>query len=184
MPELICCQLLIFSSPPDEEEEFRSFCSNILEPGNQAPPPATIPIASKHLPVKSSSAAEPPRQSTAVSVKAPSLAMATSIKRVKPAYVQTLRPETANVAEDDVRLSYAQLFFNTFNGFEKEDLGEKLRAYCVDDCSMSVKWIGERGEHLFLLFATDVRLCLQCLTNVCAIITFLLCFIVQLYLCN
>lgn len=73
--------------------------------------------------------------------------MATSIKRVKPAYVQTLRPETANVSEDDIRLSYAQLFFNTFNGFEKEDLGEKLRAYCVDDCSMSVKWIGERGKY-------------------------------------
>lgn len=72
-------------------------------------------------------------------------AMSNSIKCVKPAYVQTLRPETSNVSDDDVRLSYAQLFFNTFNGFEKEDLGAKLRAFCVDDCSMSVKWIGERG---------------------------------------
>jgi hypothetical protein len=68
-----------------------------------------------------------------------------SIKRVKPAYVQTLRPESAQVLDDDVRLTYARTFFNAFNGFEMEDIGCKLAKYCVDDCVMTVKWIGEKG---------------------------------------
>jgi len=69
-----------------------------------------------------------------------------SIKRVKPAFVQSLRPEFASVSDDDIRLNYAKLLFNAFNGLEKEDLGQKLRAICVEDCFMSVKWIGDKGE--------------------------------------
>ncbi len=70
----------------------------------------------------------------------------TSIKRVKPAYVQSLRPESSNVLDDDIRLSYAKLLFNAFNGLEKTDLSQKFRALCVDNPCMSVKWIGDKGK--------------------------------------
>jgi hypothetical protein len=60
--------------------------------------------------------------------------------------MQTLRPESAQVPEDDIRLTYARTFFNAFNGFEMEDIGGKLAKYCVEDCVMTVKWLGEKGR--------------------------------------
>ena len=83
-------------------------------------------------------------------------AVPTSIKRVKPAYVQSLRPESSSVSDDDIRLSYAKLLFNAFNGLEKQDLSQKFRALCVDDPSMSVKWIGDKGNSIWSMSETNM----------------------------
>ena len=83
-------------------------------------------------------------------------AVPTSIKRVKPAYVQSLRPESSSVSDDDIRLSYAKLLFNAFNGLEKKDLSQKFRALCVDDPSMSVKWIGDKGNSIWSMSETNM----------------------------
>eukprot|EP01032_Pedospumella_encystans_P027142 gene27142-30683_t len=124
----------------DEEDEFRNFCLNLLEPGQIDPnvsPRSNIMFA---MEAKASGGATD--RSGGQIFKAG--AVPTSIKRVKPAYVQSLRPESSSVSDDDIRLSYAKLLFNAFNGLEKKDLSQKFRALCVDDPSMSVKWIGDK----------------------------------------
>lgn len=69
-----------------------------------------------------------------------------TIKRVKPTFMHSLRPEDVKVADDDIRLTYARLFFNLLNGCATEDIQQVLLKCCVDNCEMSVKWIGERGK--------------------------------------
>jgi hypothetical protein len=141
----------------DEEEEFRNFCMNIWVPGSSNDkPPASVPVL---LPVSTESATSSSNNSVATAEKPARIVVPTAIKRVKPTYVQSLRPETAHVADDDVRLTYARAFFNTFNGSEKEDIGRKLHAFCVEDCVMSVKWIGERGMQ------SPQRLYFQCVAG-------------------
>lgn len=116
---------------------------NIWVPGSTGErTPASIPAAAHNSESGTSSSSNSVVTSEKLAAKP---VIPATIKRVKPTYVQSLRPETAHVPEDDVRLSYAKTFFNTFNGFEREELGQKLRSFCVDDCVMSVKWIGDKG---------------------------------------
>ena len=129
----------------DEEEEFRSFCLNVLVPDTVNDNNQPSCENSKGESLSSPSSNESRKK---VHVKNTRITTASTIKRVKPAYVQTLRPESAQVSEDDIRLTYARTFFNTFNGLEKEDLDRKLVAYCVDDVTMSVKWLGEKGNYI------------------------------------
>jgi hypothetical protein len=69
-------------------------------------------------------------------------------KRTRPAYdcVQTLSSESSGVGTDDIRLTYAQRFFTSFNGSQREELVQQLRSLCAEDVAMSIKWIGERGN--------------------------------------
>jgi hypothetical protein len=144
----------------DEEEEFRSFCMGIVAPSTKDRQ-AAISASAETTNVDNADSAGAVHSSSSVSssgsrsgsFKANKTAPPVSIKRVKPAYVQTLRPESAQVPEDDVRLTYARTFFNAFNGFEMEDIGGKLAKYCVDDCVMTVKWLGEKGACATLLSA-------------------------------
>lgn len=109
---------------------------NLLEPGQIDP---NAPTSTRHTIKKEGSSSSNPISIPHINT------IPASIKRVKPAFVQSLRPEFASVSDDDMRLNYAKLLFNAFNGLEKEDLGQKLRAICVEDCFMSVKWIGDKG---------------------------------------
>lgn len=124
----------------DEEDEFRNFCLNLLEPGQIDP---NAPTSTR----QGGGGANNIKKEGVPSANIPHInTIPASIKRVKPAFVQSLRPEFASVSDDDIRLNYAKLLFNAFNGLEKEDIGQKLKAICVDDCFMSVKWIGDKGE--------------------------------------
>lgn len=133
----------------DEEEEFRSFCLNVLVPDDVNVNSEPSCENSKGESLSSPSSTESHKK---IHVKNNRTITASTIKRVKPAYVQTLRPESAQVSEDDIRLTYARTFFNTFNGLEQEDLDQKLVTYCVDDVIMSVKWLGEKGNYIVVIY--------------------------------
>lgn len=46
---------------------------------------------------------------------------------------------------EDIRLTYARIFMEAFNNFERVSQQEQLFDFCTKDCMLTVKWTGEQG---------------------------------------
>ncbi len=51
-----------------------------------------------------------------------------------------------SVSPQDIRLTYARIFMDAFNNFEKASLRDQLHSFCTKDCVLTVKWTGPLGN--------------------------------------
>lgn len=74
---------------------------------------------------------------------------------------------------EDIRLTYARIFMEAFNNFERVSQRERLSDFCTQDCMLTVKWTGQQGtvdttiDWCIFLFYLCVAICLSLSFLIC-----------------